>query len=1004
MRLDHNRGLTLLLAGALAMSGSAVLAATINVGSARPAPNDTFQGAVAAAGAGDTLLLDAETFLVPSTLTINKTLTIIGQGQDQSVIENGFTFTTFTGFIVLTGTNVSFSALTIKAGNGAADASRGYGVMPRASGATFRDVHFDGNYVRSWIVPDSNGNNITVDRSLFTGYVGQEGIRESGADLVITNNRFEEYHYNWGPIRWEESWPLSARVEYNYFASRVGLWDGPDGTGNPLFSGFSLGDGNENQLDIQMSNIAPEGVLIAHNTFVFRDTTRTNIDGLTPLGNGIVIQPVVNGPITVRDNIFTGFEYDQTGPTPTWDTTGGQFGGALAFNGVNSFASFPAPGAGFGSEGTFNVWIKVDAAATTKRNMIMEGPGDGSLEFQYRPNNNGQLYGSPEPSNFDYAIQDGNAAGTVTSWTNVQYTWDFAAKTMHLFVNGTEVTYLDANFDENFPDWTSVIDTATGTMYLGTDPGDSSRTFHGLIDDVALFDRALTSAELDAIRTQNVGAAAADTASNPNLATDLLAYWALDNASGTSAAGDAGTPFALTLAAAAPGQSVALNHPAANVTATNNLFFANDVNAIPTEDAASLTADPLFAGTGTDADELFSLQETSPALGRATDGSSIGAWQPGEVWVAEAPTGDDVAGFGSFSAPYATVQRGVNAVDADGIVHVLRGGYPESVSISKSVTLDGEQGAGSAVITGAGVGLDVAAGVASVMVNDLTIDGHTTGIKTASGSTELTLTRAAVTGNNIGVSIENGTDFVASNTFFGSNTTAHVEAAGQFARLDVQGNEFAGANVYTAATVDGAPFLSPAPVIDNNWFADEYTPDTADSTPGNGYIDGMVKTVSAAGSDQAVSSSLIVAQLDRDVDGLSDAYELAGGVTAFNNFSSPGSGGLPDGVDSLGFVITTDTDGDGYPDWFELARRSDPTDSASIPALGDVVTTGSITLSDAVRALQIINGAFPLDLASGDVNALNVTGNGPNSLSNALQILRFQAGVRQYLPAKPGLN
>ena len=40
----------------------------------------------------------------------------------------------------------------------------------------------------------------------------------------------------------------------------------------------------------------------------------------------------------------------------------------------------------------------------------------------------------------------------------------------------------------------------------------------------------------------------------------------------------------------------------------------------------------------------------------------------------------------------------------------------------------------------------------------------------------------------------------------------------------------------------------------------------------------------------------------------------------------------------------------------------------------------------------------------GDLNALDVTALGPNSLGNPLQILRYQAGVRSKLPALSGID
>jgi len=169
-----------------------------------------------------------------------------------------------------------------------------------------------------------------------------------------------------------------------------------------------------------------------------------------------------------------------------------------------------------------------------------------------------------------------------------------------------------------------------------------------------------------------------------------------------------------------------------------------------------------------------------------------------------------------------------------------------------------------------------------------------------------------------------------------------------------------------------------------------------------------------AWDNSGFTESQVVAQLDRDLDAWPDAWELAD--DNYTKFDSDGDG-WPDGVEAAQgtdprdggdfpagvFDINLDADDNGIVDWYE---DSFATNTGVEDSLGDVLRDGDATLTDAVRSLQIVNGQFG-SLKSqifGDLNALDVSGLGVNSLANPLQILRFQAGVRDKLPALPGID
>lgn len=191
----------------------------------------------------------------------------------------------------------------------------------------------------------------------------------------------------------------------------------------------------------------------------------------------------------------------------------------------------------------------------------------------------------------------------------------------------------------------------------------------------------------------------------------------------------------------------------------------------------------------------------------------------------------------------------------------------------------------------------------------------------------------------------------------------------------------------TAATRFRADsFGGPLPVVAHNFYRDYFA---NENTTGVGTT---AATFSSGTPFGTILDPTPIAQLDRDADGRFDAQELFISFAQATTFNPP-SGSL-----------TADADADGFVDWIEAAYGTLSTDALDTPSLGDVTGDGNVDLGDAVRALQVINGTVA-PLAGNNPHAINVVGSTPfTSLSNPLQILRFQNGSRTAFPAVPGIN
>lgn len=490
--------------------------------------------ALAAANDGDTINISDGTYVHSGQLNISKQVSIVGAGQDVTILQRAgqATGTEDRAFEIQV-PYVTFAQMTLggwQTAPSVANLGNGYLVWNIADHTTFDDVRFDANDNRVAIYTGTQ-DYLTVNNSRFTGTLFRAGIRGAGEHMNISYNSFEESHYWYSPIYFEYGGATSGTISYNYFANRVGVANDAlgdfkdDGTGLYAITNF------------QPHTTTGDGLYIVYNTFDFQDSGLVNGSGNSPIPTGVYIDPLLSpsGPIVIQDNIFRGYKY--TGPQPStsplWRPGQGVFGGALEFDGIDDFGVFQSPLFDVGTRGTLNFWVKMDNVS--KRNQFFEGPGDAGFEVQFRTNSGGQFYGRATTVGGDFVIRSGpDGAAALNTWKNVQVIWDHAGLpaadlggTLRIYIDGVESSYL-TNSTPTDLNWGSVVSTINGLMNVGRDPGDGTRYFDGMMDDIGWFNNVLTAAERSAIRTSGVTTLAAD--------SRLVAHWDLDSTTGDTEA------------------------------------------------------------------------------------------------------------------------------------------------------------------------------------------------------------------------------------------------------------------------------------------------------------------------------------------------------------------------------------------------------------------------------------------------------------------------------------
>jgi type II secretory pathway pseudopilin PulG len=165
----------------------------------------------------------------------------------------------------------------------------------------------------------------------------------------------------------------------------------------------------------------------------------------------------------------------------------GKFNNALQFNGTNGYISVPnSPTLNPTSAITVSAWVKWNITPTSGNGWatIVNKNSDSQYRLQHNSNN----------TRFEFAIVTSGVGGVgryITSttvpqigrWYYLVGTYD--GTTVRLYVNGVQ---------ESTVGLTGTINTSTAPLYISNHPG---RFFNGLIDEVSIYNRALSASEIN---------------------------------------------------------------------------------------------------------------------------------------------------------------------------------------------------------------------------------------------------------------------------------------------------------------------------------------------------------------------------------------------------------------------------------------------------------------------------------------------------------------------------
>jgi hypothetical protein len=190
-----------------------------------------------------------------------------------------------------------------------------------------------------------------------------------------------------------------------------------------------------------------------------------------------------------------------------WTT--GHFGGAYYFPGVTGGNStrFEIPNAAslqMTTGITVAAWVRVDNNNSDAPILAKEGPNVGDLSYWFGPYFSGHFGMLLDNNGVQGWDADHRNEGSVpgSTWVHLAATWD----------GTTMINYIDGTAVSSGLTFTSTINVSPQLLAIGVNSGYNNTAFTGAIDDLYLYNRALSGSEIGQLMASPIPEPAATTA------------------------------------------------------------------------------------------------------------------------------------------------------------------------------------------------------------------------------------------------------------------------------------------------------------------------------------------------------------------------------------------------------------------------------------------------------------------------------------------------------------
>ena len=185
----------------------------------------------------------------------------------------------------------------------------------------------------------------------------------------------------------------------------------------------------------------------------------------------------------------------------TW-TTGGRNGNALSFNGSSSYVDLGNPSlVQITGSMTLSAWVKATANPANDGQIVAKSNDASGWQLKTSPDTGPQTFGVAVSSGSGRVQRYSTTVRSLNAWYYVAGVYNAAARTLDIYVNGV---LNNGILTGSIP--TSQVN-APVNAYIGkrTSLYGGGYCFNGIVDDVRIYKRALSQAEIQADMNTPVG-------------------------------------------------------------------------------------------------------------------------------------------------------------------------------------------------------------------------------------------------------------------------------------------------------------------------------------------------------------------------------------------------------------------------------------------------------------------------------------------------------------------
>jgi|6_EtaG_2_1085325.scaffolds.fasta_scaffold14210_2 hypothetical protein len=213
---------------------------------------------------------------------------------------------------------------------------------------------------------------------------------------------------------------------------------------------------------------------------------------------------------------------------------------SVLFNGSSNYLVVDTVAGNIDTDkGTYSTWIKFNGATSINGQIIKASVNSNNQVSMVYHNSSQKFYFTYKAGGTTKRVEVATTEEGDGNWTHLAQTWDTAADELKGYVNGSQVASTVGS-----------LGTFSGTInkcYVGRNTLAANSYVKGYVDEVGVWDEVLDDDAITAVYNSGKGINLTRNVGNYDNANDLIAYWKMEENTGTSIVDSSGNSNTGTL-------------------------------------------------------------------------------------------------------------------------------------------------------------------------------------------------------------------------------------------------------------------------------------------------------------------------------------------------------------------------------------------------------------------------------------------------------------------------